>query len=227
MRTKELHESWQARVYMRVSSTLVPWSNESNSCMRVDKREFTERFINSRALVKREQELHESWQARVYMRVSSTLMSWSSENKSCMRVDKRDFTWEFHQLSCLGQTRTRELPENKQDVTLKKRLVRGIFLLALFQMKAVSAGSTVLSVTRLVVTLAVSFAILTKILRPKKQNNDCLVFPVLIPRWWHARVVHAVKFCTSLKAAFHLRVFHTSVYARKSWNRYKFYSLNN
>ena len=101
--------------------------------MRVDKREFTwefhqlscpgqtrtrvaweltseslhESFINSRVLVKREQELHESWQARVYMRVSSTLVSWSNENKSCMRVDKREFTWEFHQLSCPGQTRTR------------------------------------------------------------------------------------------------------------------------
>ena len=37
---------------------------------RVDKREFT---------------------ARVYLRVSSTLMSWSDENKSCMRVDKREF----------------------------------------------------------------------------------------------------------------------------------------
>ena len=45
--------------------------------------------------------------ARVCMRVSSTLMSWSNENKSCMRVDKREFAWEFHQLSCPGQTRTR------------------------------------------------------------------------------------------------------------------------
>ena len=110
------------------------WSNENKSCMRVDiKREFAwefhklscsgqtrtrvaweltseslhESFINSRVLVKREQELHESWQARVCMRVSSTLVSWSNENKSCMRVDKREFTWEFHQLSCPGQMRTR------------------------------------------------------------------------------------------------------------------------
>ena len=29
-----------------------------------------------------------SWQARVCMRVFSTLMSWSKENKSCMRVDE-------------------------------------------------------------------------------------------------------------------------------------------
>ena len=63
-----------------------------------------ESFTNSHVLVKREQELHESWQARVCMRVSSTLMSWSNEN---MRVDKREFAWEFHQLSCPGQTRTR------------------------------------------------------------------------------------------------------------------------
>ena len=76
---------------MRVSSTLMSWSNENKSCMRVDKRELTS----------------ESWQARVYMRVSSTLISWSNENKSCMSVDKREFTWEFHQLSCPSQTRTR------------------------------------------------------------------------------------------------------------------------
>ena len=132
-REQELHESWQARVYTRISSTLMSWSNKNKSYMTVDKREFTwefhqlscpgqtrtrvaweltseslhESFINSRVLVKREQELHESWQARVYTRVSSTLMSWSNENKSCMRVDKREVTREFHQLSCPGQTRTR------------------------------------------------------------------------------------------------------------------------
>ena len=32
--------------------------------------------------------VNESRQARVCMRVFSTLMSWSSENKSCMRVDE-------------------------------------------------------------------------------------------------------------------------------------------
>jgi hypothetical protein len=98
-REQELHESWQARVYMRVSSTFIAWSNENKSCMRVDKREFTwefsqlslldqtttivaweltseslhESFLNFHCLIKREQELHESWQARVDMRVSSTL----------------------------------------------------------------------------------------------------------------------------------------------------------
>ena len=78
-------ESWQARVCMRVFSTLMSWSNENKCCMRVD----------------------ESWQAKVCMRVFSTLMSWSNENKSCMRVEKRDFVWEFSQLSCPGQTKTR------------------------------------------------------------------------------------------------------------------------
>ena len=51
---------------MRVFSTLMSWSNENKSSMRVD----------------------ESGQARVCMRVFSTLMSWSNENKSCMRVDE-------------------------------------------------------------------------------------------------------------------------------------------
>jgi hypothetical protein len=63
-------ESWQARVCTRVFSTLMPWSNENKSCMRVEKREFVrelrseslyESFLNSHALVKREQELHESF----------------------------------------------------------------------------------------------------------------------------------------------------------------------
>ena len=41
------------------------------------------------------------------MRVFSTLTSWSNENKSCMRVEKREFVRDFSQLSCAGQTRTR------------------------------------------------------------------------------------------------------------------------
>jgi hypothetical protein len=45
-------------------------------------------FLNSQVLVKREQELHESWEARVCIRVFSTLMARSNENKSCMKVDK-------------------------------------------------------------------------------------------------------------------------------------------
>ena len=96
-------KSWEARVCMRVFSTLLSWSNENKSCTRVD----------------------ESWQARVCMRIFLTLLSWSNENKSCtrvvccpgrtrtrvarelMRVDKLEFVWEFSYLSCPGQTRTR------------------------------------------------------------------------------------------------------------------------
>ena len=70
---------------MRVFSTLMSWSNENKSCMRVD----------------------ESSKARVCMRVFSTLTSWSNEGKNCMRVDKREFVLEFSQISCLGQTRAR------------------------------------------------------------------------------------------------------------------------
>jgi hypothetical protein len=109
-RAQELHESWQARVYVRIFLAFVAWSNENKSCMRVDKREFTwefpqlslldqtrtrvaweltneslrENFLSFRCLIKREQELHESWQARVYMNVFSTFIAWSNENKSCM-----------------------------------------------------------------------------------------------------------------------------------------------
>ena len=76
--------------------------------MRVDKKEFIHKgFINFHCLIKREQELYESWQARVYMRVSSTFIAWSNENNSCMRVDKWEFTWEFRELSLLDQTGTR------------------------------------------------------------------------------------------------------------------------
>ena len=148
-REQELHESWQARVCMRVSSTLMSWSNGNKICMRVDKREFTwefhqlscpaqtgtrvtweltseslhESFINSHVLVKREQELHESWQARVYMRVSSTLISWSNGNKTCMGVDTREFAWEFHQLSCPSQTRTRVAWELTSESFINSRVL--------------------------------------------------------------------------------------------------------
>jgi hypothetical protein len=66
-----------------------------------------ERFLNSHCLIKREQALHGSWQTRIYMRDSSTLIAWLNANKRCMRVDKREFTWEIPQLSLLDYTRTR------------------------------------------------------------------------------------------------------------------------
>ena len=104
-------------------------SNEARVCMRVDRREFAwefhqlscpgqtrtrvaweltseslhENFINSRVLVKREQELHESWQARVCMRVSSTLVSWSNENKGFWWVSQViSVTLSEHLVSCLS-----------------------------------------------------------------------------------------------------------------------------
>ena len=49
-------------------------------------------FINFHCLIKREQGLHESWQAKVYIRVSSTFIAWSNENKGYKGVDKRKFT---------------------------------------------------------------------------------------------------------------------------------------
>ena len=44
--------------------------------------------------------------ARMQFCLHIKIMYSKKENKSCMRVDKREFTWEFHQLSCRGQTRT-------------------------------------------------------------------------------------------------------------------------
>jgi hypothetical protein len=82
-------ESWEARVAMRVFSTLVSRSNENKSCMRVVEswarsQSLHESFLNSHAPVKREQELHENW--------------WEVKSENA---------WEFSQLSCPGQTRTR------------------------------------------------------------------------------------------------------------------------
>ena len=87
---QEWNYASQMRVCLRGSSTLMSWSNENKSCMRVDKRgEFAWEFRQlscpgqTRTRVAWElasESLHESWQARVCMRVSSTLMSWSNEN---------------------------------------------------------------------------------------------------------------------------------------------------
>ena len=97
-----LHVLWQTRVYIRVSSTRVlvkreqeftrerfhqlscPGQIENKNCMRVSSTLVFvwpghDSLINSHGLVKREQEFHESWQARVCMRVSPTFVSWSNE----------------------------------------------------------------------------------------------------------------------------------------------------
>ena len=78
--TRELCESWEARVCMRVFSTLMSCSNTNKSCRRVDKSWW-------------------SWQARVCMWVLSTLESLGHTRTrvawELMRVDKREFVSEF------------------------------------------------------------------------------------------------------------------------------------
>jgi hypothetical protein len=105
---------WEARVYMRFSSTLMSQSNENKSCMRVNEGGVARVCMRVfSTLVSRSNEnkscmrVDESWEARVCVRVFSTLMARSNENKSCMRVEKREFAWDFSQLSWPGQTRTR------------------------------------------------------------------------------------------------------------------------
>jgi hypothetical protein len=82
---KRGRDGWEARVYMRVFSTLIPQSNENKSS-------------------------HESWEARVCMRVFST--------PTCLSQTRTRVAWELRrdslhesflnsQLSCSGQTRTR------------------------------------------------------------------------------------------------------------------------
>ena len=100
--------------------------------MRVEKREFVWEFSQLSCPGQTRMRVEESWEARVCMRVFSTIMSWSNENESwwelrseslyesflnyhvlvkrgweLMRVEKREFAWEFSQLSCPGQTRMR------------------------------------------------------------------------------------------------------------------------
>jgi hypothetical protein len=105
-----------ARELMRVEKREFAWEFPQLSCpgqtrtrvaWELRSESVHESFHNSHAPVKREQELNASWEARVCMRVFTTLMSQSNENKSCMRVEKREFAWEFSQLSCPSQTRTR------------------------------------------------------------------------------------------------------------------------
>ena len=77
---------------MRVFSTLMSWSNESKSCMRVEKRQLVESFynsfFNSLVLVKREEELYES-------------------RRNFIIIELLEFVREFSQLSCPSQTTTR------------------------------------------------------------------------------------------------------------------------
>lgn len=83
--------SWQLlRVFIRVSSTLISRSNEKKSCIGVS--QILLLVKRGKALVDACQNLNqlkddESWQARVCVRVSSTLTARSSEKKSYTKVD--------------------------------------------------------------------------------------------------------------------------------------------
>ena len=87
------------------SHALVKREQELQELLRVEKREFYESFLNSHVLAKREQELLESWwelthqkfvrtpinmivDKQEFVRVFSSLMSWSNDNKSCTRIDE-------------------------------------------------------------------------------------------------------------------------------------------
>ena len=88
------------------------WSNQNDRSESLH-----ESFLNSHASVienKSCMRVDESWEARVYMRVFSTLVPRPTRTKvawELMRVEKREFTWEFSQLSCPGQ-REQELHES-------------------------------------------------------------------------------------------------------------------
>ena len=77
---------------MRVFSTLMSWSEseqELHSSLSDLIREMGvsyESFLNSYVLVKQEHELHNILTSEVCTKVFSTLVSWSSKNKSCMRA---------------------------------------------------------------------------------------------------------------------------------------------
>jgi hypothetical protein len=77
------HSSWVVlfdvsdflcRNYLKNKKTFILWLSLDIAEMRSES--LHQSFLNSHALVKREQELHESWEARVCIRVFSTLMPW-------------------------------------------------------------------------------------------------------------------------------------------------------
>ena len=105
-------------------SNLVSISYQVFIKMRVEKREFVWEFSQLSCLGQNRMRVDESWEARVCMRVFSTIMSWSNEDESwwelrseslyerflnyhvlvkqgweLMRVEKRELVWEFSQLS--------------------------------------------------------------------------------------------------------------------------------
>ena len=134
----QLHNMWTTLIDVQIIER-----QSHGSWWEITSESLYESFHNSHVLVKQEQELRKSWRELgseslyvtlelmrdykwkfVSVRVFSTLMSWSNENKSCVLIslEKREFIWEFCQLmsvlrseslyeslvnSCPGQTRTR------------------------------------------------------------------------------------------------------------------------
>ena len=90
--------------------------------------------------------MHKSWQARVYMTVSSTLTSWPKENKSCMTVEKREFAREFHRLSCLVQRRTRVVWELANDNPDKIWTSSKLMQESLYHSQSSNSSSTIILV---------------------------------------------------------------------------------
>ena len=96
-------ESWEAKVCMRVFSTIMSWSNEDESWWELRSESLYENFLNYHVLVKRGWELRsESLHENFLNYYALVKRGWE-----LMRVEKRKFVWEFSQLSCPGQTRMR------------------------------------------------------------------------------------------------------------------------
>ena len=94
-------ESWQARVCMSFFSTLMFWSNENKTCLRVVE-SWQERVCMSwweffQLLCPVETTARVAWElaSESLYESFSTLVSWSNENKSCIRV-----TWELTSELC-------------------------------------------------------------------------------------------------------------------------------
>jgi hypothetical protein len=117
-REQELHESWwELRSESLHESFLnshaqVKWEQELHeSWWELRSKSLYQSFLNSRVPVNRQQELHESWwelrRESLHESFLNSRVSRSIDNKSCMRVEKGEFAWEFSQLLyCRGQSTT-------------------------------------------------------------------------------------------------------------------------
>jgi hypothetical protein len=104
--------------YKTLSHKVFKYWSFGQTAMRVEKREFAWEFSQlscpgqTRTRVARElMRVDESWEVRVCMRVFSTLMRRSNENKSCMWVDE---SWEARVCMRVFSTLMRRSNENKR-----------------------------------------------------------------------------------------------------------------